>query len=82
MVSLTLFLTIVGVQALMNCLILNPFDINGALLDMKVGVGPESVAHVRTGQQLSDIQSRLKYTVFYDFHSRQHSGKFVEIFLV
>lgn len=48
------------------------FDINGALLCMKVEVGPESVAHVWTGQkQLSDVQSRLNYTVVSDFHSRQ-----------
>lgn len=48
------------------------FDINGALLCMKVEVGPESIAHVWTGQkQLSDVQSRLNYTVVSDFHSRQ-----------
>lgn len=32
---------------------------------MKVEVGPESVTHVRTGQeQLSDVQGRLNHTVF------------------
>lgn len=59
------------------------FDINRALLCVKVEVGPDSVTRVWTGQkQLSDVQSRLNYTVFSDFHSRQHSGKFVEILLV
>lgn len=50
---------------------------------MKVEVGLESVTHVWTRQkQLSDVQSRLNHTVFSEFHSRQHSGKFVEILLV